>query len=63
MKLLLKEIVCENQSTFVVERLITDNVLVAHDVMAHIGKQRKAKSGELALKLDISIEARHEQSL
>ena len=36
------------------ERLITDNILVAHEVMNHIDKRRKAKSGEMALKLDIS---------
>ena len=44
---------CENQSAFVVERLITNNVLVAHEVMTHIGKQMRGKNGELALKLDI----------
>ena len=37
-----------------VERLITDNILVTHEVMNHIGKRRKAKSGEMALKLDMS---------
>ena len=30
MKVVLKDIVCENQSAFVSERLITDNVLMAH---------------------------------
>ena len=54
MKVVLQEVVCENQSAFVVERLITDNVLVAHEVMNHIGKLRKSKSGEMALKLDMS---------
>ena len=39
---------------FVVERLITANILVAHEMMNHIGKRRKAKSGEIALKLDMS---------
>jgi len=46
--------VCENQSAFVAERLITDDVLVAHEVMNHIGKLRIAKSGEMTLKLDMS---------
>ena len=54
MKLVLQEIACENQSAFVAERLITDNVLMAHEMMNHIGKLRKAKSGEMALKLDMS---------
>ena len=35
------EIVCENQSTFVAERIITDNVLVAHEMMTHISKKKE----------------------
>ena len=54
MKLVLQEIVCENQSAFVAKRLITNNVLVAHEVMTYIGKQMRGKCGELALKLDMS---------
>jgi len=54
MKVVLQEVVCENQSAFVAERLITYNVLVAHEVMNHISKLQKAKSGEMALKLDMS---------
>ena len=36
------------------ERLITDNVLMAHELMNHINKKRKGKDGEMALKLDMS---------
>ena len=54
MKTVLQEIVCENQSAFVAERLITDNVLVAHEMMTHISRKRKGKCGEIALKLDMS---------
>lgn len=36
----LKDIVYENQSAFVSDRLITDNVLVAHEIMNHINKKR-----------------------
>lgn len=36
LKQILPRIVCENQSAFVVERLITDNVLVASETMHHI---------------------------
>ena len=43
MKRVLKDIVGENQSAFVAERLITDNVLVAHEVMNHINRKRKGK--------------------
>jgi len=54
MKVVLKHIVCENQNAFVSERLITDNVLVAHELMNHIHRKRKGKDGEMALKLDMS---------
>ena len=54
MKVVLKDIVCENQSAFVLERLITDNILVAHELMNHINRRRKGKVGEMALKLDMS---------
>ena len=54
MKVVLKDIVCENQSAFGSERLITDNVLGAHELMNHINKKRQGKDGEMALKLDMS---------
>ena len=36
------------------ERLITDNVLVAHEIMSHITKKKKGKGGLMAIKLDMS---------
>ena len=54
MKSILQEIIGENQSVFVAESLITDNVLVAHVMMNHISKKRKGKCGEMAVKLDMS---------
>ena len=54
MKVVLKDIVCENQSAFVSERLITDNVLGAHELMNHYNKKRQGKDGEMTLKLDMS---------
>ncbi|KAK9998773.1 hypothetical protein SO802_018376 [Lithocarpus litseifolius] len=54
LKLVLQDIICENQSAFVSERLITDNVLVAHEIMNHINRKKKGKCGEMALKLDMS---------
>ena len=51
---MLQEIIGENQSAFVAERLITDNILVAHEMMNHISKKRKGKCGEMAIKLDMS---------
>ena len=54
MKLVLQEVIGKNQSAFVVERLITDNVLVAHEMMNRISKKRTGKCGEMAVKLDMS---------
>ena len=54
MKVVLKDIVCQNQSVFMSERLITDNVLMAHELMNHINKKRQGKDGEMTLKLDMS---------
>ena len=54
LKQMLPQLVCENQSAFVAERLITDNVLVASKTMYHISQKRKGKVGEMALKLDMS---------
>ena len=54
LKLVLQDIICENQSAFVSKRLITDNVLVAHELMNHINRRKKGKNGDMALKLDMS---------
>ena len=54
MKSVLQEIIGVNQSMFVAERLITDNMLVAHELMSHISKKKKGKCGEKAVKLDLS---------
>ncbi|XP_075675045.1 uncharacterized protein LOC142644284 [Castanea sativa] len=54
LKLVLQDIICENQSAFISERLITDNVLVAHELMNHINRKKKGKCGEMALKLEMS---------
>ena len=54
LKLVLQDIVCENQSAFISERLIIDNVLVAHELIHHINRKKKGKCGEMGLKLDIS---------
>jgi len=54
LKVVLQEIIYKNHSAFVLERLITDNVLVAHELMNHINRKKKGKSGEMTLKLDMS---------
>lgn len=50
----LPDIISENQSAFVHSRNITDNVLVAFELIHHIRLKNRGKEEEIALKLDIS---------
>jgi len=54
LKRLFSHIISENQSAFMFERLITDNVLVAFETMHHINQKKSGKVGEMAMKLDVS---------
>ena len=54
LRYLFPKIISENQSVFMSECLITDNVLVAFETMHHIIQKRIGKVGEMAIKLDIS---------
>ena len=53
-KKVLPSIIIDTQSAFVHGRLITDNVLVAYEMMHHISQKKSGRMGDLALKLDIS---------
>lgn len=54
LKMVLLDLISENQSAFMSNRLITDNVLVAFEVMNHISQKKNGKEREMALKLDMS---------
>lgn len=50
----LPDIISENQSVFVKNRSITDNILVAFEVIHHMRTKNRGSEGEVALKLNIS---------
>ena len=54
LKNILAEIIDESQSAFVLGRLISDNVLVAFEMMHSIDQRRKGKEAFIAVKLDMS---------
>lgn len=54
MKILLDDIISHNQSAFVPGRLITDNIIVAHETQHFLAHKRQGKVGYAALKLDMS---------
>lgn len=54
MKLILPEIIPQNQSAFVLGWLITSNVLIAYELIHYMQNKRNGSDGLAAVKLDIS---------
>lgn len=54
LKKILPRVVSENQSAFIKGRLITDNVLLAFEVLHSMKRNTRKKWGDVALKIDIS---------
>ena len=54
LKAILPQIISENQSAFLSERLITDNVLVSFELMHYLDHKRDGKDCFMAVKLDMS---------
>ena len=54
LKLVLPQIISENQSAFLSERLITDNVLIAFELMHYLDHKKEGKDCYMAIKLDMS---------
>ena len=54
LKRILPEIVSEQQSTFMTDRLISDNIMVAFETLHYMRNHSSGKVGYMALKLDMS---------
>ena len=54
LKLVLPNVISEAQSAFVSNLLITDNTIVAYEILHRMGNKRKGKVGQMVVKLDIS---------
>ena len=54
LKSVLPQIISKNQSVFLSERLITDNVLVAFKLMHYLDHKKEGKESFMAVKLDMS---------
>lgn len=53
LKNILDQVIPSNQSVFIAGRLVTDNIMVAYEAQ-HYKIRKKARCGNMALKLDIS---------
>ena len=54
LKTILPQIISENQSAFLSERFITDNVLVAFELMHYLDHKKEGKENFMSVKLDMS---------
>ncbi|KAM6559477.1 hypothetical protein CsatA_028716 [Cannabis sativa] len=54
MRGIIDQIISVNQSAFILGRLISDNVMIAFEVMHYLKGKTKGKKGFMALKLDMS---------
>ena len=54
LKKILLEIISESQSAFQSNKAISDNILVAFEILHHMKKRRKGKMGFMTMKLDMS---------
>lgn len=53
-KLILPSLISENQIAFLKDRLITDNVIIAFEMLHSMQRDTRRKNREVALKIDIS---------
>lgn len=54
MKPLLNELIFENQSAFILGKLISDNVMIAYEAHHYLKRKTQGKDGYVSVKLDMS---------
>ena len=54
LKQILPNVISESQSAFMPNRLITDNTIVTFEILHSMRNKRTGKTGQMAIKLDIS---------
>lgn len=54
MKSMLQDVVSVNQSAFIPNRLISDNIMISYEIMHYLKGRKVGKDGYMALKLDMS---------
>ena len=54
LKQILPNVIFESQSAFVPNRLITDNTIIAFEILHRMRNKRRGKKGQMTIKLDIS---------
>lgn len=50
----LKPLMHSNQSAFILDKLITDNIMVAHELLHSLKEKKNGRIWKMAVKLDIS---------
>lgn len=53
-KIVIGDVIVENQSAFIPGRLISDNIMISYEVMHYMKRKWSGKAGWMALKLDMS---------
>lgn len=54
LKPLINSIISNNQSTFISDRIITDNILLTYEMIHSMKNIKRGRVGKMAIKLDLS---------
>lgn len=54
MKFVLENVVSECQSAFIPRRVISDNIMVAYEMIHYLKQKRRGKEGSMEIKIDMS---------